>query len=159
MDILRSGLDLESQCVPGETREDFTQLQADYYAHYRPTTPDARFQVDNLIRNEWLLRRFHRAESHLWAFRAKQADAHQLGEVLTSTDTTFMHLQRRITAAERAYREAKAELEMSRAIAQPEESKPQGEPPPSFAAAPSLPVMSGKKKLDWHAIRSGKAHR
>src|SRR5579863_2977881 len=51
---LKSGLDSESQFVLGESREEFAQLQSESFRHYQPRTPEERFQVDNLVRNEWL---------------------------------------------------------------------------------------------------------
>ena len=62
---LKSGLDAESQFVPGESREDFAELQAQYEQDYAPATTQERRLVDTLLRNEWLLRRYHRIEAHL----------------------------------------------------------------------------------------------
>ncbi len=110
---LKSGLDAESQFVLGESREEFAQLQAEYFDRFTPRTPEQRFQVDNLIRNEWLLRRYHRVESHLWEYHAMQCDRSsgvQLGEAFSKASTVFMRLQRRINAAEKSYRDAMAEL-------------------------------------------------
>jgi hypothetical protein len=110
----KSGLDAESQLVPGESREDFARLQTDYYRRFHPVTPETRFQVDNLVRNEWLLRRLHRVEAQLWQFHAGQAaqgTGHELGEAWAKADAQFMRLQRRVTAAEKAYKAAKVELD------------------------------------------------
>ncbi len=110
---LKSGLDAESQFVLGESREEFAQLQAAYFTRFSPATPEQRFQVDNLIRNEWLLRRYHRVESHLWEYQASLCDRSsgvQLGEAFSKASTVFMRLQRRINAAEKSYRDAMAEL-------------------------------------------------
>ena len=110
---LKSGLDAESQFVLGESREEFAGLQAEYYDRFSPAAPEQRFQVDNLIRNEWLLRRYHRVESHLWEYHISLCDRSsgvQLGEAFSKASTIFMRLQRRVTAAEKAYKEAMAEL-------------------------------------------------
>ena len=110
---LKSGLDAESQFVLGESREDFAELQGEYRERFAPSTPEERFQVDNLIRNEWLLRRYHRVESHLWEYQISLCDRStgvQLGEAFARSSTIFMRLQRRVTAAEKAYKEAMAEL-------------------------------------------------
>lgn len=111
---LKSGLDAESQFVIGENRDDFAVLQNEYFTRFQPLTPEERFQVDTLIRNEWILRRLFRAEAHLWEYHALRADRSEgvpLGEALTAAHEVFRRLQRRITLAERSYKDAFAELE------------------------------------------------
>src|ERR1035438_4151072 len=80
---LKSGLDAESQFVPGESREEFAQLQTEWYGHHAPANPEERLQVDNLIRNEWFLRRYFRVEAQLWEYRsilAQRGSGVELGE-------------------------------------------------------------------------------
>jgi capsule polysaccharide export protein KpsE/RkpR len=111
---LKSGLDAESQFVTGEDRADFAQLQDEYIARFQPLTPEERFQVDTLLRNEWILRRLFRAEAQLWEYHAIRADRSEgvpLGEALVAGNEVFRRLQRRITLAERSYKEAFTELE------------------------------------------------
>jgi len=125
---MKSGLDTESQFVLGESPEEFAELQTDYFDRFHPTTPEARFQVDNLIRNEWLLRRYHRVESQLWEYQVSLCDRSsrvQLGQAFSKASSIFMRLQRRITAAEKAYKEAMAELTRLQPPPQPEAIKPQ----------------------------------
>ena len=110
---LRSGLDADSQFVLGDSREEFAQLQDEYFSRFAPTTPEQRFQVDNLIRNEWLLRRYHRVESHLWEYQISLCDRAgraQLGQAYTKASTVFARLHRTITAVEKAYKAAMEEL-------------------------------------------------
>jgi hypothetical protein len=123
---LKSGLDADSQFVLGESREDFALLQAEHYSHFAPRTPEARFQVDKLIRSEWFLRRFFRVEAHLWEYHTMQAERGtgvELGEAFSNASPIFMRLQRRITAAEKAHQEAVAELQRLRRLSQPQETK------------------------------------
>jgi hypothetical protein len=111
---LKSGLDAESQFVTGEDRTDFAQLQNEYIARFQPLTPEERFQVDTLLRNDWILRRLFRAEAQLWEYHAIRADRSEgvpLGEALVAGNEVFRRLQRRITLAERSYKDAFAELE------------------------------------------------
>ena len=61
----KSGLDADSQFCYGEQRTDFYRLQIEYFTRFQPRAPEERFQVDSLIRNEWMLRRLFRAEAHL----------------------------------------------------------------------------------------------
>ena len=110
---LKSGLDAESQFVLGESPQEFAALQAEYFERYAPTAPEQRFQVDNLIRNEWLLRRYHRVEAQLWQYQSTLCDASagvQLGEAFSKAATTFQRLARRIANIEKSYQEAMAEL-------------------------------------------------
>ncbi|HUI77054.1 MAG TPA: hypothetical protein VLY24_04040 [Bryobacteraceae bacterium] len=114
MNALKSGLDADSQFVAGEDSNDFAQLQHEYFDRFQPLTPEERFQVDTLIRNEWILRRLFRAEAHLWeyhAIRASRSEGVPLGEALMTANEVFRRLQRRITLAERSYNDAFAELE------------------------------------------------
>jgi len=117
LNALKSGLDAESQFVTGEDRNEFAELQHEYFARFQPLTPEERFQVDTLLRNEWILRRLFRAEAHLWeyhALRASRSEGVPLGEALVAGNEVFRRLQRRVTLAERSYKEAFAELERLR---------------------------------------------
>jgi hypothetical protein len=111
---LKSGLDAESQFVIGEDRDQFAALQNEYFDRFQPLTPEERFQVDTLLRNEWILRRLFRAEAHLWEYHTMRADRSEgvpLGAALMAANEVFRRLQRRITLAERSYKDAFAELE------------------------------------------------
>jgi hypothetical protein len=111
---LKSGLDAESQFVTGEDRAEFAQLQSEYIARFQPLTPEERFHVDTLLRSEWILRRLFHAEAQLWEYHAIRADRSEgvpLGEALVAGNEVFRRLQRRITLAERSYKDAFAEVE------------------------------------------------
>ncbi|MDR3700165.1 MAG: hypothetical protein P4L56_11050 [Candidatus Sulfopaludibacter sp.] len=134
---LQSGLDAQSQSVPGESPEEFARLQSEYVARFAPTTPEQRFQMDCLIRNEWLLRRLFRVEAQLWEYYATQAGPSSglpLGEAFSHASPIFMRLRRQISAAEKAYKEAKAELERLQEAAQPPQSTTEAEELASFRA-------------------------
>jgi hypothetical protein len=111
---LKSGLDSESLFIRGEDPEQFRQLQSEYANRFHPVTPDERFQLDLIIRNEWLLRRMLRVEAQLWNFYTAQSssdsEAVALGEAFAKASNIFMRLQRRIIQLERGYQEAYAEL-------------------------------------------------
>src|ERR1035438_9092554 len=86
---LKSGLDAESQFVLGESRDEFAQLQTEWYDHHAPANPEERLQVDNLIRSEWFLRRFFRVEAHLWEYHsmlAERGTGVELGEAFTRSE-------------------------------------------------------------------------
>ena len=126
MNALKSGLDAFSQFVYGEERDDFISLQQEYTARFQPATPEERFRLDTMLRSEWVLRRLHRAEAHLWEYytlQASRSDGVPLGEALAKNSTVFMRLQRRVTLNERAYKEAKAELERLQSARQPQQNR------------------------------------
>jgi hypothetical protein len=60
--------------VLGESREEFAQLQAEYIGHFLPANPEKRFQVDKIIRSDWLTRRYFRVEAHLWEYHTSLAE-------------------------------------------------------------------------------------
>jgi len=138
MNALKSGLDAKSQHVPGESREEFAQLQQDYFERYAPTAPEQRFLLDTIIRNEWLLRRLHRVEGELWAFHARQAEkayGMELGESFSRAGADFTRLERRIRAAEKACKEALATLRRLQAESQPEQTNAETSKLGSFSTA------------------------
>jgi len=78
---------------------------------------EERFQLDNMLRSEWVLRRLHRAEAHLWEYytlQANRTDGVPLGEALAKNSTVFN---------ERAYKEAKAELQRLQTARQPQQNR------------------------------------
>jgi len=110
----KSGLDADSQFCYGEQRADFYRLQVEYFARFQPHSPEERFQVDSLIRNEWMLRRLFRAEAHLWEFhtsRGSRFDGVPLGEAFHNAHPEFMRLHRRITLFEKSYKDSFAQLQ------------------------------------------------
>ena len=140
---LKSGLDAESQIVPGESPEEFAALQAAYFDRFKPTTPEQRFQLDNLIRNEWLIRRYHRVEAQLWEYQTSLCEPgckFQLGQAFAKASTIFMRLHRRLTVAEKAYKEAMTQLTRSLPPSEPQQKKEKIEQLASFLTSDSEPL-------------------
>jgi hypothetical protein len=161
----KSGLDADSQFVIGESADEFAALQHEYIARFQPMTPDERFQVDTLIRSEWMLRRFFRAEAHLWEYhviRADRSEGTPLGEALMAADQVFRRLQRRITLAERSYTDAFAELERltrARGPLSTDPDGPQSQPDTadsselaSFLHLASIVGPSGPVRPSWRRL-------
>jgi hypothetical protein len=140
---LTSGLDIDSQFVLGETREEFAQLVTEYYTHYTAHDPEQRYYLDTAIRNEWLLRRFHRVEAHLWEFetmKGKRDSGCELGEAFDKTSPTFMRLHRRIVAAERSYKDAMNTFrKLQKPAPETEQTKEKTQQLGSFRTAPRDP--------------------
>jgi len=133
----KSGLDADSQFCYGERREDFYCLQVEYFTRFCPQSPEERFHVDSLIRNEWLLRRLFRAEAHLWEFNtthASRRDGAPLGEGFNTSSQVFMRLQRRITLCEKSYKEAFDQLQSLQEVRQ---------------AAPEPPARATEEELTY----------
>ena len=110
---LKSGLHSEAALLPGESPDAFKELQSEYTQRYQPTTPDQRFYVDQMIRNEWLLRRFARIEESLWFGQLKSInpkDPAAIGDLYEKAGPVFTRLERRVRAAEKAYQKAHDEL-------------------------------------------------
>ncbi len=141
LNALKSGLDAQSQIVPGESPEESAELQADYLAQFAPTTPEQRFLVDKLIRNEWLLRRYHRVEAQLWLYQSRLCDQKtgvELGEAYSKAATTFQRLHRQVNTAEKAHTEALEQLKSLETPPEPPETKDQTEQLASFLSPLAL---------------------
>jgi hypothetical protein len=109
----KSGFDADEQFVYGEDRGDFFLLQREYFDRFQPASPEERFQVDTLIRNEWSLRRLFRAETHLWEYHSmlsNRSSGVPLGEGFHRASEVFMRMQRRVNASEKGYEKAYHEL-------------------------------------------------
>ncbi len=137
MNALKSGIDAQSQIIRGEDAATLDVLTADYLQRFQPATPEERFYVDTLIRDDWQLRRLARADAQIWehgfgsTFRLEEDSP--LGQVFHNRSHTFIRLQRRIDATERSYQRALRELERLRASrsASAPEPNPDPVPPPS----------------------------
>jgi hypothetical protein len=60
-----TGLELDVEVRPGEDRAAFEQLLAGYYELFAPVTLDIRLFVDELVHNEWMLRRLRTDSNRL----------------------------------------------------------------------------------------------
>ena len=156
---LKSGLDAASQFLPGESPEEFAQLKTELYDHHAPANPDERFHVDQLVRNEWFLKRYARVEDQLWLYNARLAERGtgvELAEAFSKANSIFMRLQRRITAAEKSHKDALAELKRLRAAApppQPQETKAETPDLASFLIGAPLPPDSPQRQAVENLLR------
>src|ERR1039458_5143886 len=93
----QSGLDADSQFCYGEDRADFYRLQVEYFTRFSPQSPEERFHVDTLPRNEGSPPRLSRADAHLWEFttsHSSRRDGAPLGEGFNNSSQVFMRLHR-----------------------------------------------------------------
>ena len=140
---LKSGIDAQSQVIPGEDPAALELLTAEYHDRYQPATPEVRALVDTLITAEWLQRRFRTLEAQLL-----QVDIHcifrpiqglQVAQAYDRGDATYERLQRRINAVERSFHRALAALQKIESSApQPgERSEPLSPDPQPQAPGPA----------------------
>jgi len=106
MNAFKTGLYAESLLIPGEKLEDLQQLIADYYREHRPTTPDQRGILDDLIMCEWQLRRLIVVEASLWNYQISEffrpvEDEYRTGKALGNNTKSLSLIQRRIDATRR----------------------------------------------------------
>jgi hypothetical protein len=123
MNALKSGVDAQSHIIRGEHQEQLQTLTAEYLERFRPATPEERFYVDTLIRDDWQLRRLAKADAQIWEYQMDSAftlnEDSPLGHAFSRGDRTFIRLQRRIDATERSYQRALRELERLQSTRQP----------------------------------------
>ena len=112
---LKSGIDAQSQVIPGEDPAALALLAAEYYDRYQPATPEVRALVDTLVTAEWLQRRFRALEAQLWQYNIhglyRPAAGLEVAQVYDCGNQVFNRLQRRIDATERIYHRTLAALQ------------------------------------------------
>src|ERR1035437_8082838 len=110
MNALKTGIHAKSLVLPSEDQADLEQLTDEYHQHHRPTSPEARLFVDEIIHCEWNLRRLRAAETQLWQYQHQQyahpAEALPRGQACSSTPRVFSQPQWRIDSTRRAYHRA-----------------------------------------------------
>jgi hypothetical protein len=137
LNALKTGIHSESSVLPCEDAAAHEALVADYYARFRPTLPEERVYVDEIIRCEWMLRRLRRTESELNSY--VHESCHQpdpdfpLGQPAAVDAKVFSSLQWRINSIRKARREALASLRDLRENPIPDS------PPPPQPVEPAAP--------------------
>jgi len=124
MNALKTGIDAQSQTIPGEPISQLEDLTDDYYQRFCPTTPEQRMLVDTLVDCEWLLRRFRRVEGQMWENPIFEIT---FAKAFRDDSDHFARLQRRIDATQRNYRNALHELQRLQAE---QAVEPEPEPAP-----------------------------
>ena len=132
---LKTGIDAQSQVIPGEDPAALALLTAEYYDRYRPATPEVRALVDTLITAEWLQRRFRTLEAQIWRYNFEglynPVKGLEMAQVCDPGCEDFNRLQRRIDAADRTYHRTLLALQKI------ESGAPRPSPPPDPEPAPA----------------------
>ncbi len=136
MNALKTGLHAKSLLLPDEKRADLQLLIDEYYQFHHPATPEARGLLDDLIRCEWLLRRFDRAEAEMWPYQHNmpfhENEELALGDSATNHAAAFSKLQYRIDTTRRARDRALKALQLL-------EAQPAPAAVPSVSPSPQIP--------------------
>jgi hypothetical protein len=141
---LKSGIDAQSQVIPGEDPAALALLAAEYHDRYQPATPEVRALVDTLVTAEWLQRRFRTLEAQLFQFNItrviREEKGLQIAQAYDRDSDTFDRLQRRINAVERSFHRTLQTLQKIESRApQPTPPAPEPDPDPDPQPPPNQP--------------------
>jgi hypothetical protein len=90
---LKTGIDAQSQVIPGEDPAVLEALTLEYYDYFQPATAVERFLVDIMITADWQLRRLHKFEAQIWEDARRDW---RLQEDLVSSGLSFIHGEGRL---------------------------------------------------------------
>jgi hypothetical protein len=146
----KTGLYAESALIRGEDPAALDDLAREYLATCRPVGPREHAVVDALIQADWLLRRMRRIETLMWNVRIddcreKHADSDSdpaLDPLVIwyRNDADFERVQRRLSALDRSYHRALADLHRLQTHRQPADPDPDLAPP-EIGFVPSPPLQ------------------
>ena len=142
LNALKTGIHSETAVLPCEDRAAHDALVASYYQRFRPTLPEVRVYVDELIRCEWTLLRLRRTESELNSYIHENCfhpdPGFPLGQPAAIDPKVFSSLQWRVNSIRKARKEALACLRDLREnpIPDPPPAQPVGTPPSNASEPP-----------------------
>jgi hypothetical protein len=118
LNAVRHGLRSKSALLPGENPEEYYELKTRMLAEWKPQGTTEEFQVEQMLQNQWRLRRIANMEQDLFveAFeglfgREEEFDANAPGALTAAlADNKLALLIRYENSAHRAYNKALAEL-------------------------------------------------
>ena len=155
---LRSGIDAQSEVIPGEDPTRLEALVSLYQERWNPQTPESQSLVDVCVHSDWLLRRLRRAEASYWKYCAIETDSQVRdkhdpeGRVLTFAEDTLGRVQRRLNAIQRNLQSAIRDLARLKA-AEREEEAAQSEAEPEFGAEPEVGAATVRERAEGEAAR------
>ena len=151
---LKLGITAESMIIPGEDPAHLEQLQREYQQHYTPVGPVEAELLQDVIRAQWMLRRYYRIETEVIALRvaANQDSDYTVGAAFeqdAKSGNTLQKLFRRRQAAKRDWEHALQLLEQLRSARLRDDYEqqllaraPEPEPVRPSAAPTALPAPS-----------------
>ena len=155
---LQSGIDAQSEVIPGEDQTRLEALVSLYQERWNPQTPESQSLVDVCVHSDWLLRRLRRAEASYWKYCAIETDSQVRdkhdpeGRVLTFAEDTLGRVQRRLNAIQRNLQSAIRDLARLKA-AEREEEAAQSEAEPEFGAEPEVGAATVRERAEGETAR------
>jgi hypothetical protein len=100
LNALKTGIDAESEILPGEDPAELAKLTAEYYLHFLPGSPVEQYLADSIIDADWQRRRYRKLLPQLFQEAATDPVA----------EARLVRLYRRMDTAERTYFRSLREL-------------------------------------------------
>jgi hypothetical protein len=150
MNALKSGIDAESNIIPGEDAAALTALTERLYQDCQPQTVIESLLVDDIVRDTWLLARLARIDAQILIHTIEDTNYPTngpAGKAFNNTSSTQSRLQRRINDTRRLRLQSIKELQLiqaQRPQLQPQPSAPQPveteSPQPTIGFVPQTPL-------------------
>ncbi|HWC95769.1 MAG TPA: hypothetical protein VG456_03440 [Candidatus Sulfopaludibacter sp.] len=118
----KSRLDPQQYVIPGEDPEDFRKLAEEMIETHQPGDVCERFMVDQMVVNEWRLRRYERILPHVRTI---------------GTEKDVSRLEKLIASIKRNCRRSEKDLKKMKLIGQPEVPKTKKRKPLDSSLPPS----------------------
>ena len=143
MNAVTSGVYAENEIIKGESPEAYSDLADRFYEDFQPANAMEAAQLDNVIRDTWLLIRFARIDAEILDYKVQEAlfkrPDTQAGRAFLESSAEQIRLQRRIDQTRRSQIQSFKEFERLQAERR---AQPQPEPeaePLDVTAVPSAP--------------------
>jgi hypothetical protein len=135
MNALKSGIDAESNVIPGEDAAVLAALTERLYQGCQPQTDIECLLVDDIVRDTWLLTRLARIDTQLMIHTIEDTNYPSpngpAGKAFNNTANTQSRLQRRINDTRRLRLQSIKELQLLQAARpQPQSQPPAPQPSP-----------------------------
>jgi hypothetical protein len=156
LNALKHGVFANSPVIVGEDLAHYEALSRSHFERFQPASPEEHTLVAALVRSAWLLERLSRVETELWDRRLdhlaefESDEAHPLARAAEFLHSTLHNLQRRLDAADRAYRR---NLELLLKL-QAQRSQPVPQPNGFVPAKPVPPAQSPRALASQFAATS-----
>ena len=151
MNALKSGIDAESNIIPGEDAAALTSLAERLYQDCQPQTVIESLLVDDIVRDTWLLTRLARIDAQILIHTMEDTNYPSpngpAGKAFNNTSTTQSRLQRRINDTRRLRLQSIRELQLIQAARPPLQPSPPApqpveteSPQPTIGFVPHTPL-------------------
>jgi hypothetical protein len=112
LNATRHGLTSKTIILPGESEEEFRNLEQSFLTDLKPANDTERALVTRVVENYWRLQRLYRAEADFFQAAESSLDIRGIGELFSSQSGSARAslFLRYLTSAERAYNRSLADL-------------------------------------------------